>query len=64
MHIVGILGMGSIGKTTITEVLFNKHSHQFDGCCFLKNVREEWKRQTKYGLQNKLLLEILQEQNV
>ena len=35
VHIVGIYGMGGIGKTTIAKVIYNKFSEQFDCSCFL-----------------------------
>ncbi|KAK2653519.1 hypothetical protein Ddye_013375 [Dipteronia dyeriana] len=38
---VGIWGMGGIGKTTIAGVVFDQISSQFEGCCFVANVREE-----------------------
>ncbi|CAK7331769.1 unnamed protein product [Dovyalis caffra] len=41
VRIVGILEMGGIGKTTITEWIFNRISTLFEGRCFLPNVREQ-----------------------
>ncbi|XP_070677168.1 disease resistance protein RUN1-like isoform X2 [Malus domestica] len=37
---VGIWGMGGIGKTTLAEAVFRRHSSKFEASCFLKNVRE------------------------
>ncbi|CAN6544908.1 unnamed protein product [Malus baccata var. baccata] len=37
---VGIWGMGGIGKTTLAEDVFRRHSSKFEASCFLKNVRE------------------------
>ena len=38
---VGIWGMAGIGKTTIAEAVYQKIRTQFEGCCFLSNVREK-----------------------
>ncbi|KAM7508444.1 hypothetical protein LguiA_018897 [Lonicera macranthoides] len=43
LRIVGIHGMGGIGKTTIAKIIYNKLSDRFDFCCFLEKVRENSK---------------------
>lgn len=43
LRIVGIHGMGGIGKTIIAKVIYNKLSDRFDFCCFLENVRRNSK---------------------
>ncbi|KAL6184840.1 hypothetical protein ACLB2K_046240 [Fragaria x ananassa] len=57
---VGIWGIGGIGKTTIAKELFNSFRHKFEGWCFLANVRAaSVPHQGLVQLQNNLLNEIL-----
>ncbi|KAK3411263.1 hypothetical protein EUGRSUZ_I00025 [Eucalyptus grandis] len=37
---VGLWGQGGIGKTTLVKALYNSTFRQFEGSCFLANVRE------------------------
>ena len=62
VRVIGVWGMGGIGKTTIAKAMFAKHFPQYDSSCFLANVREE---STKLGLtysRDKLLFDLLKEQ--
>ncbi|XP_035542638.1 disease resistance protein RUN1-like [Juglans regia] len=60
IHIVGIFGTGGIGKSTISKDIYNRVSSQFEGSCFLKDVRETSKQAGGLiKLQNTLLNDIL-----
>ncbi|KAI9119709.1 hypothetical protein K1719_009098 [Acacia pycnantha] len=60
--IVGIWGMGGLGKTTMAKALFAKLSFKFDSSCFLENIREEEEKRGLTYLRNNLLSELLKEE--
>ncbi|XP_019184971.1 PREDICTED: TMV resistance protein N-like [Ipomoea nil] len=58
--VLGLWGMGGIGKTTIARVAFDRFSSAFDGSCFLADVRKH----RREALQKKLLSKVLKENSI
>ncbi|KAL0009485.1 hypothetical protein SO802_010987 [Lithocarpus litseifolius] len=62
--IIGVWGMGGIGKTTLTKAVYWKVFIEFEGGCFITNIREVSDRFGLLPLQQKLICDILMEENV
>ncbi|KAL5845763.1 hypothetical protein ACOSQ3_009287 [Xanthoceras sorbifolium] len=65
VRIVGLWGMGGIGKTTIVDAVFNLISYQFENSCYVECFRE---RSENYGglirLREEILSKVLNGENL
>ncbi|XP_012572962.1 disease resistance protein RPP2A isoform X3 [Cicer arietinum] len=57
--LLGIWGMGGIGKTTIAKAIYNQIGRKFEGRSFLLNIREFWETDTnQISLQQQVLCDV------
>ncbi|KAB1222626.1 TMV resistance protein N [Morella rubra] len=64
VRFIGIHGMGGVGKTTLSEVIYDRVSNHFEGRSFIASAREEIGNPGLVSLQKQLLSQILQETEI
>ncbi|XP_045810954.1 TMV resistance protein N-like [Trifolium pratense] len=63
-QMVGIYGMGGLGKTTLACAIYNCIADQFDSLCFLGDIRENSMKRGLVQLQEMLLFELAGEKDL
>ncbi|XP_004515228.1 TMV resistance protein N-like [Cicer arietinum] len=59
VHVVGLYSTGGMGKSTLAKAIYNFVADQFDGLCFLDNVRDNSTQNNLKHLQEELLLKTI-----
>ncbi|XP_057990231.1 disease resistance protein RUN1-like [Hevea brasiliensis] len=63
-QVVGILGIGGVGKTTIALEVFRRNKNQFNGHYFVENVRETMIKKSSKSARKKIICELLRDKDI
>ncbi|MED6188946.1 hypothetical protein PIB30_090841 [Stylosanthes scabra] len=63
-RVLGIWGMGGVGKTTHATALYDRISYQFDASCFVENVSKLYKDGGAMAIQKQILRQSIDEKNL
>ena len=64
IRVLGIWGMGGVGKTTHATVLYDRISYQFDACCFIHNTGKIYTDGGIVAVQKQILHQVVDERNL